>query len=224
MVAGKETPIAEQYHFDTKVVYHMATESKGKSTSLEFITRFPNEGKYHSTEMVQISADNSKTKGEALGMTTVLDYGHKATITFMEQNKIAQVVPLDALMQASTESSPDVSIVKTGRTKKILDYNCLEYTISNTEMNGTMWITTEAPVNHQGYANSLNQTFKNNKKNRFQMPNTEEGFMMEMDVETSGKKGKVHMEIVEIKEEKKTYTLAQYQVMNGGTLKGLRSK
>lgn len=76
MIGGRETPVADQYTFKTKVVYQMTTERKGKPSSMEFVMHFPEEGTYQANQIMEVASDDAKTKGTPLGMFTVIDFGH----------------------------------------------------------------------------------------------------------------------------------------------------
>jgi len=226
MIGGKETPIADQYSFNVKIAYQMTTERKGKPSSMNFIMRFPKEGSYQSNEISEIATDRTKTKGAPFEMVSVLDYSNEAIIMFMEENKIAQVLPMDDLMLTpATSDENSTSLVKTGNTKQILDYSCDEYTMDSEDMTGTFWITTEVAIDYEGYIKGINKAFSNGKKNSIQIPEDSKGFMMEMDVTLKSKKGgKMQMIVTELKEEDVTFTVADYQVTNGGVMAGFGKK
>lgn len=149
-----------------------------------------------------------------------------ATIILMEQNNIAQVVPMDEdLLTIAEPTDSEVSFEKTGQTKEILGYACQEYTVDSPDMSGSFWMTSEVEINYEGYVNAINNSFKGDKKDSFKLPEGGNGLMMEMDIMTKGKKpNKALMLVTEISEEDITFTLADYQVMNGGMMKGLGSK
>lgn len=226
MIGGKETPVADQYSFNFKIAYQMTTEHKGKPSSMNFVMRFPNEGSYQSNEISEIATDKTRTKGVSFEMVTVLDYSNAAIIMFMEENKLAQIFPMDDLMLTpSTSGESSVNMVKTGNTKEILGYSSDEYTMDTDDMSGTFWVTTELAIDYEGYVKGINKAFSRGKKNNFKIPEGSKGLMMEMDMTLKSKKGgKMQMKVTELNEEEVTFTMADYQVANGGVMAGFGSK
>lgn len=226
MIGGKETPVTDQYSFNFKIAYQMTTERKGKPSSINFVMRFPTEGSYQSSEISEIATDKSRTKGAAFEMVTVLDYSNQAMIMFMEENKLAQVMPMDDLMLTpATSDESGTAMIKTGNTKEILGYPSDEYTMDNEDMSGTVWITTEVAIDYEGYINGINNAFSKGKKNSFKIPEGSKGLMMEMDMTLKSKKGgKMQMMVTELNEEDVTFKMADYQVTNGGMMQGFSSK
>jgi ribosomal protein S20 len=229
--------IESSYHFSQKVVYKMssADEKEGPS-SMEYILWFPSDEKYMATQMGEISVkdENGKQqKGESMKVFTIMDNKNQAMVMIMEEQKMAQIIPMDGAIvdmaeakiedNAAEEKSGQSDVKKTGRTKKILGYSCDEYVSSSPDGDATFWLTEDRDLLNNTYSN-FGDAFGENTNN-YKLPNGAKGFMMEMHIKTKSpdksERQEVVIEVTEIKKEKKDVNMSNYQVMNMGN--GLRN-
>jgi len=224
--------IESSYHFSQKVVYKMssADENEGPS-SLEYILWFPSEGKYMATQMGEISVEDEKgeqQKGESMKMFSIMDNKNQAMVMIMEEQKMAQIIPMDGAIEVveakmeenvAEETSEQPDIRKTGRTKRILGYSCDEYVSSSSDGEVTFWLTDEVDMISNTPFNSFGDAFGENK-NDFQLPDGTHGFLMEMHFKSKSpdnpKQEEMTIEVTEIRKEKKDVNMSDYQVMNVG--------
>ncbi len=222
--------IESSYHFTQKIVYKMSSvDKKEGANTLEYILWFPDNEKYMATQMGEMTVEeNGQEKaGEAMQMFTIMDNKNLAMITIMEEQKMAQIIPMDGASEAIEEKveenveegkyeQPDVK--KTGRTKKIIGYSCYEYVSSSVDGDATFWLTDEVDMINSSSFNSFGNAFGEDV-NDFELPDGTHGFMMEMHFKTkssNSEQGEATIEVTEIKKEKKEVLMSNYQVLNMG--------
>ena len=121
----------------------------------------------------------------------VMDFEREAMFTFMENDgqKIRMAMSLataSAYEQASNESNTKVTA--TGKSKKILNYNCQEYKMTGDDMYGTMWITKDVNARFPKNFYGMKQD-KRNKNNTQAWMKDMNGWLMEMEMtDTSERK------------------------------------
>jgi hypothetical protein len=132
--------------------------------------------------------DDKRMKDKSL---MVMDFEREAMFTFMENDgqKIRMAMSLataSAYEQASNESNTKVTA--TGKSKKILNYNCQEYKMTGDDMYGTMWITKDVNARFPKNFYGMKQD-KRNKNNTQAWMKDMNGWLMEMEMtDTSERK------------------------------------
>lgn len=132
--------------------------------------------------------DDKRMKDKSL---MVMDFEREAMFTFMENDgqKIRMAMSLataSAYDQASNESNTKVTA--TGKSKKILNYNCQEYKMTGDDMYGTMWITKDVNARFPKNFYGMKQD-KRNKNNTQAWMKDMNGWLMEMEMtDTSERK------------------------------------
>ncbi len=195
-----QTPIAPQsgydqsYTFSQKITYEMEDLKKAKGEKVS---------------MTHLYSDNAimSVTGEAQ-MNIIFDFTHESMIMLNEKEMTAIVMsttsPMAAAMNKQTEEAGTPTIVKTGKTKKILGYNCVEYLITDEKHTSNCWITNEIGIDGAKAAKAMG------------VPQTaaEGGTGIMMEFTSFDKKGtpEMHMIMTEYKEESTTKSLSGYAV------------
>ena len=132
--------------------------------------------------------DDERMKDQAL---TVMDFEREAMFTLMENDgeKIIMAISrptASAYVQASDESNTKVTA--TGKSKTIIDYNCLEYEMTGKDIYGTMWITKDVNARFPEKFYGMKQD-KNSKSSSQSWMKDMNGWLMEMEMtDTSERK------------------------------------
>ncbi len=215
----EDVPIESIYKFDTSVTYRMETVADNKPVSIDYNMLFSKSNNYMATKMQNINSEEMKGNSGAIQMTTILDDKNQAMIMLMEDQKIAQVISMEkikdiAVNENSDETNLETSkpnIKKTGRSKKILGYQCDEFKTITEEGKSTVWITKELSIYHKNMFSNLNISLGGDQFNNY--PDAVKGLMMEMYFE--GENGeKSNMKIIDINKKSSEISTAGYQFMN----------
>ncbi len=218
---GAAIPIADEYTFDSRLMYRLTTESGKKSNGMDYIVLINPDAEYMATQMGEMEEDGKKSDVE-VNVTSIMDYENKAMIMLMEDQKMATVMSMN-LVSSAIDSTQlvdnNVTIEKTGKTKDILGYTCYEYQMKSDDAEGSVWIAPDVEFASKSlFDNMGNSSFAKNSGWL-----DEKGMMMEMDMEVyedNKKKKTSHMKMtmISMDEEKNSYSMADYQTMNfGGT-------
>lgn len=219
MALGKNNvPIADEYSFQSQMVYKMSTNFGGKETVMDYTMFINPEAEYMATQMGTMESGGEKSN-MPMGMTTILDYENEAMIMIMEEQKMAQIMSMDMLNKNLNtdkdiaEKQNEMTIIKTGKTKEILGYDCEEYQVSSEDTNGSLWIAPQMEAfNHSFFKNMGNHSFADNT----QFADLK-GMMMEMDMTVKERKNKkesdMKMNIVSISKQSTVIVMANYQTI-----------
>lgn len=164
-VSSEPVPIAEKYHFSSKMSMHFKNlESNGKIKDEGDVVTYLSPGdKNFAYEF--ISGKPSGHDGPKKGVF-IMDYGNEATIILSDENgeKTGVVYGLK-LFEEGMEGEDDGYVEeyeddvenyedegdymnphykKTGQTKNIAGYKCEEYVFDTEEEKGSFWVTEEA--------------------------------------------------------------------------------
>lgn len=212
-------PVEEMYNFNTAVFYNMEFDEKDESSTVEYVMWFSENENYMATQVKNVSSKKSEKENMPASMFTVLDEKNKAMIVFIEEQKMAQVLSMDTMKELSEmenesdEIDTDYSDLKnSGKTKKILGYDCEEFISENTENKFSMWVTQDVNLYQKNMFFSLNESLGGKKFSH--IPNEAKGFIMEMHYENlaNGEKGK--MLVTKIEKQPKSIEPSQYQFIN----------
>ncbi len=212
-------PIETIYKFNTSITYRMETVADNKPVSIDYIMLFSKNNDYMATRMQNINSEELKGQKGTLQMTTILDDKNQAMIMLMEEQKIAQVLSMEKIKDVAVnevEEESDIKtrkpdIKKTGRSKKILGYNCDEFETISDDGKVNFWITNELSVYHKNMFSKLNKSLGGDQFNNF--PDAAKGLMMEMHFEGNGGE-KTNMKVVSINKKSSEISTAGYQFMN----------
>lgn len=212
-------PVEDLYKFNTAVFYNMEFDEKDKSSKVEYIMWFSENESYMATQVKNASSKASEKENMPASMFTVLDEKNKAMIVFMEEQKIAQLLSMDTLKELSElENESDeidtdyTDLKKSGRTKKILGYDCEEFIAENAENKFSMWVTQDLDLYQKNMFFSLNESLGGKKFSH--IPDEAKGFMMEMHFEDLANDEKGKMIVTKIDKQLKSIEPSQYQFMN----------
>ena len=215
----EDIPIESIYKFDTSVTYRMESIADNKPVSIDYNMLFSKNNNYMATKMQNINSEEMKGKPEAMQMTTILDDKNQAMIMLMEDQKIAQVISMEkikdlAVNEDSEETNIDTSkpnIKKTGRSKKILGYQCDEFETITEDGKSLVWITKELSIYHKNMFSNLNKSLGGDQFNNY--PDVAKGLMMEMHFESKNGE-KSNMKIIDINKNSSEISTVGYQFMN----------
>jgi len=220
LYGGATIPVDDEYTFESRLKYKMSSESGKKSNSMEYTVLINPDKDYMGTQMGSMESDGKKSSAP-VNLTTIMDYGNNAMIMIMEDQKMAQIMPMNMVIPGDSALivENNVTIEKTGKTKEILGYTCEEYQMKSDDADGSIWIAPDVPVMSQAL-------FENMGKSSF-AKNTDwldtKGMMMEMDMmvneEDSKKPSHMKMTVISMDEEKNAFSMADYQTMNFGNKK-----
>ena len=215
ILTQQEAPIPTEkaYHFNTKVIYEMITEQDGVRSEVAYNMWFSDQEQYMGT---QVSASDPASEEDIPAtMMTILDDKNQAAIILMEEQKIAQAIGMERLYAVDVEEGTDTyfeSLEKTGKTKKILGYDCDQYLASNADMVCTFWITNDLEIYREDMFFNLNKSLGGNTFGK--VPDGAKGFLMEMSFEHKSKNEKGRMLVKDIQEKNNTIEMNSYRFMN----------
>ena len=218
LLSGSSIPVADQYSFDTRVVYDLETIHKKEKTLMENTFWLSKDAQYFGSE---IKMKETNQNNELTEIFTILDEDHQAILIFMEEQKIVQTMSMQSISDLELNEAQingTIDIKRTGKTKNILGYACEEFVSVTPDAKTSMWITQELELFKKNMFYNLNKSLGGNKIN---VPNEAKGMMMEMTVEGLNKNtmGDVtKMTVKQIDHQDKTIVLKNYQRMNFGNL------
>ncbi|MEN8124268.1 MAG: DUF4412 domain-containing protein [Bacteroidota bacterium] len=216
---NEDIPIESVYKFDTSVTYKMESVTDNKPVSMDYNMLFSKNNNYLATKMQNINSEDFKGKEGTMQMTTILDDKNQAMIMLMEEQKIAQVISMEKIKDVAVNEENETSqmdinkpnIKKTGKSKKILGYNCDEFETITDDGKATFWITKELSIYHKNMFSNLNRSLGGDQFNNF--PDAAKGLMMEMFFE--GKNGEKNtMKVIDINKKSSEISTTGYQFMN----------
>lgn len=225
MTAGAEdVKIEESYVFNTKVMYQMTVTDQDKSTDVNYEMWYSEKEAYMATKM--FNDKNSDTKGAPNSILSILDDKNKAIVVIMEDQKIAQLLPMTDVDETEVNDPDDgetklvdddtefENLKKTGRSKEILGYNCEEFLAQNDSNKFTYWVTKELSLFHKNMLFNLSESLGGNTFD--QIPEAAKGFMMEMTYENFSTKEKGSMQVLDIQKTNNRILMSDYQLMSLG--------
>ncbi len=173
MTAGAEDiKIEESYVFNTRVIYQMTVTDQDKSTDVNYEMWYSENEAYMATKM--FDDKNSDSKDTPNSILSILDDKNKAIVVIMEDQKIAQLMPMTDIDESDVHD-PDVdeiksieedtefeNLKKTGRSKEILGYNCEEFVAQNDSNKYSYWVTKELSLFHKNMFFNLSESLGGN--------------------------------------------------------------
>jgi len=222
MAAGNENiAVEDQYDFDNQIMYKMTVTEGDKTTVVDYEMWFSENAPYMGTKVITTQKPDSKEVQASV--LSVLDEKNNAMIILMEEQKLGQVISMDRIKNiaegenmAENVDTEFKDIVKTGKTKKIMGYDCDEY-VSQNEMNKfSFWVTKELNLFQKNMFFNLSKSLGGNTFAN--IPEEAQGLMMEMNYEYLNKPEKGSMKVVDIQKTAKTILLKDYQLMSLGNL------
>lgn len=200
---------ADSYQFQHEVKAELRQSIvEAPNGTYDYSFLFPKNGEYVGLvgDMVQ--------GGQTIKTTAIYDVKNNFVVTLIDQGgmKMGMKMGLDEeLPEGVDDKIGTVKIAKTGNTKKILGYNCTEYSADDDESYSIIWISTELDLpNFYDALSAINQDEEDFGAN---IP---DGFMMHMTAWPNGKgtEEKVEMLVVEINlNQPQTISTAGYQIM-----------
>lgn len=154
-------------------------------------------------------------------MFSLLDDKNQAMIIIMEEQKIAQLLSMAKIKEIAVKENETESTItdfnsvqKTGKTKKILGYNCEEFSSQNETNKFTFWITNGLELFQKNMFFNISKSLGGNTFDN--VPENAKGFMMEMHFENSSNMEKGSMTVISIESSKKIIMMNNYQLMSLG--------
>jgi len=138
ITSSEKISLSKPIDFEKSLILVHSTGVKSNKTDLEYTLRYPESQDYMSMTISGFPGENPKTKPEIL-----INFDEDKMITFMNfaDSKMAMVRNLSetkngvAILNASYQN-----LEKTGKSKKILGYSCIEYTFKNPDLEGSVWL------------------------------------------------------------------------------------
>ena len=228
-ISGDPVPIADNYRFDSKIQMHIESYKANGDLDNEgdFITYINPGNQNFAYEFISGDFGQKGKQGKGL---FIMDFENKAMIILSNEDgkKNGLVTGLDMnLGQDWREAYKDLDeeavnnvnlnpyLDKTGRTKTIAGFKCVEYKYDNPEEDteAKFWITKDADFKTRDYMSAI---FKSAAYSRG-MP---WGFIMESEAINRETKERSVMKVVEYDENaNKKIGLNEYQITNLGSMK-----
>ena len=220
MGSGSENiPIEESYAFQTSVTYELTMTDKNEPSVVNHEMWFPKKEGYMATKVKNTSKADSKDMPSSI--LSILDDKNQAMIIIMEEQKIAQLLSMAKIKEISVEEnkteSADTefnSIQKTGKTKKILGYDCEEFSSQNETNKYSFWITKDLELFQKNMFFNISKSLGGNTFDN--VPKNAQGFMMEMHFENTSNMEKGSMTVIDIESSEKIIIMNNYQLMSLG--------
>lgn len=220
MSSGSENiPIEDSYSFDTRVTYEFTSMDNNKPSVVNYEMWFPENDGYMATKVH--TSSNTDSKDMPSSMLSILDDKNQAMIIIMEEQKMAQLLSMGKIKDIAIEENEIESeitafnsIKKTGKTKKILGYNCEEFTSQNESNKFTFWITKDLELFQKNMFFNISKSLGGNTFD--DIPESAQGFMMEMHFENSSNMEKGSMTVIDIEKSEKVIMMNEYQLMSLG--------
>lgn len=158
---------------------------------------------------------NMTHSGMTMKTQAIFDTKNQFIITLLDQGSMKMGMKMSTDQDLPTEAGDklgNMKIRKTGNTKKILGYDCVEYEVTDGESYSLIWITTGVELPSFYYALSVI-----NRQNQDADVEIPEGFMMHMTAWPEGKDSdeKIELVVMEINMEKpQEISTAGYQIMD----------
>lgn len=216
---NSEVEVADSYSFSTSVnILITIVDEKKENTEMRMKMSFPKEDDYYGMEILSVS----QNEGEMPDALIVFDYANFKMITFMEQSgqKMGLTMDLNADQiedwtdAQEADDMQNVEFTKTGKTKDILGYNCVHYTMKGTTGKGDYWVSDDEDLKIGVALNSMLQSSKNSS---YEMPDDyPEGAVLEMNYsDESG--SEMHWLATSInKDDEQSINTSEYNFINMG--------
>lgn len=218
MLSGSEDiPIEESYTFQTRVTYEFTMTERDQTSTVNYEMWFPKNDGYMGTKVMD--QPDSDPKDMPSSVVSIIDDKNQAMIILIEEQKIAQLLSMSKIQEIAevekeTESEMTAfnSLQKTGKTKKILGYDCEEFYSQNETNKLTFWVTQDLELFQKNMFFNISKSLGGNTFEN--IPETAKGFMMEMHFENLSTMETGIMTVTDIKKSEKVITMADYQLMN----------
>jgi len=218
MLSGSEDiPIEESYTFQTRVTYEFTMTERDQTSTVNYEMWFPKNDGYMGTKVMD--QPDSDPKDMPSSVVSIIDDKNQAMIILIEEQKIAQLLSMSKIQEIAevekeTESEITAfnSLQKTGKTKKILGYDCEEFYSQNETNKLTFWVTQDLELFQKNMFFNISKSLGGNTFEN--IPETAKGFMMEMHFENLSTMETGIMTVTDIKKSEKVITMADYQLMN----------
>lgn len=216
---GADVPIEKNYQFDTNVMYTMEFTSNEENSVVDYSMWFSDKNNYMATQVSQIQSGSKDNQEMPPSVLSVIDDKNKAMIIFMEEQNIAQVLSMEKIKNIATDENDseglDASfdaIKKTGNSKKILGYDCEEFSSENEDTKFIFWVTQELDIYQKNMFYNVSKSLGGSSFGS--IPKEAKGLMMEMQFEHKSKDEHGKMMVKQIRKESKSIDTEKYQFMN----------
>lgn len=206
-VSVDKSKVKPSYHFNANILMNIESIKKNgkKEETQQMRSYFSESEEYFAGEMLIKDEKNNST------MTTVsiFDWQNNLLISLIDNPsmKMGVVMGFDAAKAVGTASDnanadqSKATLKKTGRTKKILNYNCDEYISEDEDNISEIWITNEVKLSLTKVLAGLELQQKGKKSYPTDAP---QGLMMETTTTNKKKGDKTILRVVEINQNKST--------------------
>ncbi|KIC96276.1 DUF4412 domain-containing protein [Flavihumibacter solisilvae] len=173
-------------------------------------------------EMTMWFADNQYSGVEMGGQSAffmVYDMKNQAAVNIMPAQKMYMVMDLKKMkekMKSKTEN-PDSEkpvITKTGKTEKILGYNCEQYLIKTNKSESLVWVTKDLGIDGAAFAKSFGEIMGNQDNSSPINTYGLSGVMMKMEVTEKDSKEKATLVATKVHKDGKSVDVTGFKKMN----------
>ena len=228
MMTSMEAPekLKSEYSFSGYIVMEMiSTDEKGKSSD-------PAKIKSYLSESASFAGmEFFDPQKPTLTTTMIMDLENKASVVLMddngEKNSIAFKADYDKFKDSIDIESEkelengDYKLEKTGKTKTILGFDCVEYFVKNPDGEGYYWVTEKPIPGYSSFSASGNPMVSDKTIERYStyFSNAPIGSFMELTFNATD--GNIsEMKVVEIEPTKaKTFNMSEYPNLIAGQKK-----
>lgn len=218
MMMGKsasEMGLPNSYSFSTFVnMKFTSTNKRGKEESYDFKYLFPASQGYMGYEM----------EGKVSG---VIDMERKKMVSVIPDQQMATSMDMETAVDIAgdyksdeplSDDYEDFKITKTGESKMIAGYECDQYLIESTELDGDLWIATDFDRKEfRQMSSGMSQMMQQNKSLKLPEEYVEvmgSGFMFEGTFKEKDSKEQTHMLVTDVGNDNTEISLAGYRVMD----------
>lgn len=216
-LAQASDQLANAYHFKIGITYETSQGDKDKLKK--------------GTDMNIWLSDENYTgvnPGGKAAMFMIYDLKAGKMFTLMEDQKMAMVIDVQKMIEQiagaanmDAEDDSNVKISKTGKSEKILNYNCEQFLIENGEKKSLVWITKELGSGFGNYMQSIAMSMQknmNSQKNK-SIPvfgELKDGVLLKLEYSDASKGEITRLEATAVHPEGKSINTSEYKLLNLG--------
>lgn len=220
MLGGaSEVDIADEYSFLSSVNIQLTViDQNNQESEMTMKMSFPKDDDYYGMEVLSYS----KSGGEMPKAFIIFDYLNFKMISLMESSGQMMGIAMDLnaeqiedyLEAEENEEIKNLEFTKSGKTKDILGYNCVQYIMKSTSGEGEYWVSDDKDIKISTALNAMSQS---STKNAYNMPKEyPDGAVLEMNYIDESGAGMNWLATEINKNDKQTIRTGDYTFINMG--------